>query len=89
VAPYSARGKSPDEILADFESGLIAEQFKGNASEYMQAALTASAAEVERRSADTQQKSADTQRRLARIATVSACVGAAAAVAAVVVAALH
>jgi len=79
---YSAKGKSPDEILEDFESGKIAERFRGNTTEYMQAALTASAARV-------QEQSAETQRGLAKIATLSGCIGAGAAVAAVAVAALH
>ncbi|HXM86464.1 MAG TPA: hypothetical protein VN889_02410 [Solirubrobacteraceae bacterium] len=80
--PYSARGKTPDEILADFESGLIAEQFGGNTAEYMQAALTASAATV-------QAQSEATQRHLTKIAVWSGCVGSLAAVAAVIVAAFH
>lgn len=81
MGQYSAKGKSPDEILADFESGLIAERFRGNTTEYMQAALTASAARV-------QEQTAVTQRRLTKVATISGCVGAGAAVAAVIVA-LH
>jgi hypothetical protein len=80
--PYSARGKTPDEILADFESGLIAAQFGANSAEYMQAALTASAATV-------QAQSEATQRRWTKLAVLSGCVGSLAAVAAVIVAALH
>lgn len=82
MAQYSAKGKTPDEILEDFESGLIAKQFGGNTTEYMQAALTASAARV-------QEQAAATQRRWAKAATISGFVGAGAAVAAVIVAALH
>jgi hypothetical protein len=81
-AQYSARGKTPDEILKDFEDGLIAARFGGNTAEYMQAALTASAAEV-------QEQATATQRRWGKLAGVAACVGAGAAVAAVIVAALH
>jgi hypothetical protein len=79
---YSAKGKTPDEILEDFESGLIAERFGGNTTEYMQAALTASTARV-------QEQAAATQRRWSKAAAISGFVGAIAAVAAVVVAALH
>jgi hypothetical protein len=46
---YSAKGKTPNEILEDFEAGLIAARFGGNTAEYMQAALTASAARVQER----------------------------------------
>jgi hypothetical protein len=86
---YTARGKTPDEILQDFEKGLIAEQFGGNTAEYMQAALTASEAEVQKKAAATQEKAAATQERWGKAATISGWVGAIAAVAAVVVAALH
>jgi hypothetical protein len=89
VAPYSARGKTPDEILRDFEDGAIAEHFKGNATEYMQAALTASEAEVQQQAAATQERAAQTQERWGKAATISGWVGAIAAVAAVIVAALH
>jgi hypothetical protein len=82
MPPYSAKGKSPNEILADFESGAVAEQFGGNTAEYVQAALTASAAEVQR-------KAERTQQRWAKIATLSGGIGAGAAIAAVIVAALH
>lgn len=82
MAQYSARGKTPNEILEDFESGLIAERFGGNTAEYMQAALTASAAEV-------QEQAAATQRRWGKATTISGFIGAGAAVAAVIVAVLH
>ena len=89
MAQYSAKGKTPDEILADFEAGLIDDRFRGNATEYMQAALTASAARVQEQAAETQRQAAETQRRWGRAATISGFVGAGAAVAAVIVAALH
>ena len=82
MAQYSAKGRTPDEILDDFEQGLIADRFRGNASEYMQAALTASAAKV-------QEEAAATQERWGKATTVAAYIGSIAAVAAVVVAALH
>jgi hypothetical protein len=86
---YSARGKSPDEILEDFEAGHIASRFSGNTTEYMQAALAAAAVRVQEQAADTQARAAKTQERWGKVATLSGCVGAAAAIAAVVVAALH
>jgi anti-sigma-K factor RskA len=89
MAAYSARGKTPDEILLDFEKGVIAEHFGGNAAEYMQAALTASEAEVQQQAAGAQKQAAETQEQWGKIAAISGWVGAIAAVAAVVVAALN
>jgi hypothetical protein len=75
-------GKTPDEILADFENGDVAAAFRGNTTEYMQAALTASQARV-------QERDAATARRWGKAAVISGFIGASAAVAAVIVAALH
>ena len=96
MAQYSAKGKSPDEILQDFEDGLIADRFLGNTPEYMQAAIAAAAERVQEQAARTQQQAAQTQaeaaatqERWGKAAVIAGWVGASAAVAAVLVAALH
>jgi hypothetical protein len=71
---YTAKGKAIDELFEDFESGLLAQEFKGVTMEYLQAAISAIAAE--------------SQRRWARVAAFAACFSVAVAVAALLVAAL-
>jgi hypothetical protein len=72
---YSAIGKKPDEILRDLEAGEIAIAHKGSTPEYVQAALSVSVANA--------------QRRWAMVSSVAAIVGASAAIAAVLVAVLR
>jgi hypothetical protein len=72
--PYTGRGKTPDELLADYEQGLLDATFKGSTTDYLHAAIAVAVANA--------------QRRWAKIVGVAACTSALAAIAAVVVAAL-
>jgi hypothetical protein len=73
--PYSAVGKKPDQILRDLEANEIAPTYKGSTPEYVQAALSVSVANA--------------QRRWAIVSGIAACVSTVVAVAAVIVAATH
>lgn len=73
--PYSAVGKKPDQILRDLESNEIAPTYKGSTPEYVQAALSVSVANA--------------QRRWAIVSGVAACISAFVAIAAVLVAILR
>jgi hypothetical protein len=72
---YTARGKTVDELLDDFESGLLASEFKGSTVDYLRAAIAA--------------KAAASQRYWARIAACAACLSVVVALTAVLVAVLR
>ncbi|MGO9761391.1 MAG: hypothetical protein ACLP1Q_09070 [Solirubrobacteraceae bacterium] len=76
---YSARGKTVDEILKDFEDHLLDSTYEANTTDYLHAAVTAAAARA-------QEQAAEAQERWARRATFAAWTSAGAAVAAVIVA---
>ncbi len=78
---YSARGKTVDQILKDFEDHLLDADYEGNTTDYMHAAVTAAAAQA-------QERAAAAQRHWATIAALAACAGVFVAIAAVLVAAL-
>jgi predicted subunit of tRNA(5-methylaminomethyl-2-thiouridylate) methyltransferase len=78
---YTARGKTVDRILADFEDHLMDSTYEANTTDYLHAAVTAAAARA-------QERAADAQRRWAKIGAVAACASTFVAVAAVVVAAI-
>lgn len=48
MAPYTAQGKSVQQLLKDFEDHAMDADFGANTVEYLQAALSARAAEVQR-----------------------------------------
>lgn len=69
---YTARGKTVDQVLEDFETGSMDADYSGNTVEYMQASVAAAAARA--------------QERWARVSAFAACASTVAALAAVVVA---
>lgn len=69
---YSARGKTLEQLLEDFESGKLNSTYQGNTTDYLHAAIAVRASQ-------------DAQ-RVARATTFAAWVAAGAAAAAVVVA---
>jgi hypothetical protein len=72
MAKYTARGKTADQVLEDFEAGRMDADYSGNTVEYMQASVAAAAARA--------------QERWAKVSAGAACVSVAIAVVAVAVA---
>ena len=72
---YTARGKSLDELLVDYEQHEFDGDYKGATTEYFHAALMVAVAKA--------------QQRWARLVGIAASASAAAAIAAVIVAALR
>ncbi|HEX4483519.1 MAG TPA: hypothetical protein VH081_06995 [Solirubrobacteraceae bacterium] len=78
---YSARGKSVDEILKDYEDHAMDSTHSGNTTEYLQAALAVATARA-------QEAAAQAQERWAKVAASAAVASTIVAVAAVLVALL-
>ena len=72
---YTARGKKADQILKDFEAGLMDSTYKANTTDYLHAAVATAAARA--------------LERWAKVAALAACASTLAAVAAVLVAVLR
>jgi hypothetical protein len=80
--PYSARGKTVEQILKDFEDHLMDSTYGGNTTDYLHAAVTTASARA-------QERAADAQRHWARIAALAACASTVVAIGAVLVAVLR
>ena len=72
---YTARGKTVDQILKDFEDHAMDTTYRGNTTDYLHAAVTSAAARA--------------QERWAKVSAIAACTSALVAVAAVLVAVLR
>jgi hypothetical protein len=79
---YSARGKTVERILKDFEEHLMDSTYEANTTDYLHAAVTTAAARA-------QERAADAQRHWAKVAALAACASTFVALAAVVVASVH
>jgi hypothetical protein len=69
---YSARGKTVDQILKDFEDHLMDSTHGGSTTEYMRAALAAATARSQEAAAEAQQRWAKVSARAAWASTILA-----------------
>ena len=75
MVAYSAKGKSIEQLLDDYEKRLLDADYGGSTTDYLQAAISARAAQA--------------ASHWAKVAALAACSGIVIAVAAVIVAALR
>jgi hypothetical protein len=79
---YSARGKTVDQILKDYEDHSMDSTHSGNTTEYLAAALAVATARA-------QEAAAEAQQRWAKVSAGAACASTLVAIAAVLVALLR